>query len=432
MNRLTFVPRHPRHSDYSNATIFICGCLAASLLVIGLISAAAPAQQLTLFQTPLTSATPGAADAQASKMDAERRGLELEKLRLETDKLRVDNENSQRSLFSLRGLMNLLYGNTATLGIVLGFIGLIKYLSDRRLERSKHEEERFEDIIKGMGSTEDAVRIGGVVSLRTFLAKDYRRFYAQVFSLVVAHLRLTATEPESTPLPGNAPTDKPPSPLTQALAELFGAIYPLARNELFGKSSEEEDVDTEQDLNATGLHLDRVYLANADMRNAWLREVHFQGAILKAAKFNHANLECADFSRANLKEADLGEANLTGLICDSARLDSAILDNANLEAAKLSNTILDKARFTNARLKGITISDGTAVGTGFTGADLTDAQLLSVAFASKGPKEETRANPDDAKRLTGALFRNVEGLTDAQIAKCKAMGAVFLANQANL
>jgi len=87
-------------------------------------------------------------------------------------------------------VLNLLYGNVSvTVAIALGFVGLFRYLRERREELVKREDERFEEVVKGLGGEQDQQRVSSAVLLPTFLRKGYERFYIQVFNLAAGNLR---------------------------------------------------------------------------------------------------------------------------------------------------------------------------------------------------------------------------------------------------
>jgi hypothetical protein len=77
---------------------------------------------------PLHSSNPGqTSSGQQAINDQGRLTLEKEKLDLELEKLRIENANSQRSLTTRRGWLNLLYGNVSVIvAIVLGLIGFFR------------------------------------------------------------------------------------------------------------------------------------------------------------------------------------------------------------------------------------------------------------------------------------------------------------------
>jgi hypothetical protein len=150
----------------------------------------------------------------------------LRKTLLENDKLTQEVEKLKRE-------GKWLWNNGATVGTVLvataaGLIGLFRWLADRREERRRRAEERFQSVVGGLSNADLAAKIGAAVMLRTFLRKGYEDFYVQVFNLAVAYLRLQA-------IPSGAGSESDtPSPLTQALAIVFIESFPLARDQVLG------------------------------------------------------------------------------------------------------------------------------------------------------------------------------------------------------
>ena len=84
-----------------------------------------------------------------------------------------------------------------------GLIGLSRWLGDRRDEREKRAEERFQSAVTGLGNEKEGARIGAAILLRTFLRPGYEQFYIQTFDLAVANLCPTETPhpPENPEIP---------------------------------------------------------------------------------------------------------------------------------------------------------------------------------------------------------------------------------------
>src|SRR5205814_10118916 len=70
-----------------------------------------------------------------------------------------------------------------------GLIGLFRWFGDRRDERVKRAEERFQAVVKGLGDRNEEAKLGAAITLRTFLHSGYKQFYSQVFDLAVAQDR---------------------------------------------------------------------------------------------------------------------------------------------------------------------------------------------------------------------------------------------------
>lgn len=399
-------------------------------------------QNTTQGPTPLPPSST-LATAQASPTpDPERLKLEKDKLRLETEKLSIENENNKHDFSPRRLLGNILYGNLAfLLGFLLALGGLIKYFWELRTTRRKRDEERFENVVKSLGSQYEQERISAAVLLPTFLEPEYSRFHVQVFNLAAGHLRMGSAGgapasvskieipgtvrsltvsladdalPVSSPpalAPGADASTTLPHPLTQPLATVLCRSYWLIREA--GTISSE--AARRRQLNAFGVHMEGVELSGVDLRHALLKQATLRGA----------TLENAFLAWASLEGADLSETNLKGIELVSTTLVDANFMRADLTTANLNQANLDGANFYEAQLTEVEMARASARGTRFDKADLSGARLSGVEFGLS-ESNGRRANPEDALTLTNATFRNVSGLTEEQVALCMNKGAIFL------
>lgn len=375
------------------------------------------------------SSAKGAAIAQAptiapyaqTKVDPVANQLAHEKLALEVEKLKIDNSNNLRNFSTPQGWLNLLYGNVSLItAIFVGAWALYRYLSERTKNRLASEDERFEQVVKSLGSEHDQERVSSAVLLPTFLRAGYERFYVQVFNLAAGNLRVQSPESANgtfnqraalAPAPQKTPkiSDLQES-LRRTLISVFREAYPRARDFALRKHKGPTETLVRGQLNAAHVCLDGAYLASADFKHAWMREASLCRTNLRGARLEHTVLERSNISCANLEEAELGGANLKGVD----------FTGANLASADLSGAGIDDAVFNRANLNKITIKDCTASSTNFTDADLTEAKFFNVAFDSARP-----ANLEAAKVLSGADFIDVTGLTPDQIILCEKKGAKF-------
>ena len=195
--------------DMRKAGIASAGTLLLLVLMIGI-----PVSAVGAYEGTSGLATSGMGTAQATPTeDATVSALNKEKLEQEVQQLK--NQNEPDFLGWLRTNASILL---STLVIVIGgLIGLFRWLGDRRDEREKRAEERFQSAVTGLGNEKEGARIGAAILLRTFLRPGYEPFYIQTFDLAVANLcpTETANPPENT---------KTPLPLTilrQALIVVF-------------------------------------------------------------------------------------------------------------------------------------------------------------------------------------------------------------------
>jgi uncharacterized protein YjbI with pentapeptide repeats len=247
-----------------------------------------------------------------------------------------------------------------------------KELIDRKTEREKRAEERFQSVVEGLGSERNEAKVGAAIMLRTFLQPDYQQFYQQSFDLAVAHLRLREVNP-----------NKPIDSLSQALIRVFTESTELVREE----REKFDHPEYAKYLDAAHIRLDGAYIARTRLQKVWFREAHFAGANLHSTKLQEADLIKADLSKADLDKADLSKAKLR-----IAKLSGAILTKVNLEGVDLYGADLSGANLEQA--------------------DLTGANL-----------EKTK--PETAESLKETMMRGVRGLTREQLVACKAKGAII-------
>lgn len=395
--------------------------------------------------------------------DATVAALNKEKLVQEVQQLKNQNEAGLPGWFQMNASILI-----STLIVVIGgLIGFFRWLADRRNEREKRAEERFQSVVTGLGEEKEGAKVGAAILLRTFLHPAYKKFHVQTFDLVVANLRL----PRTLNVPEDPDTPLPLTTLSQALIVVFKEAFPRARNQNQG---------TSQFLDATAIQLDNAYLSGADLINAWmplaslrkadltgakLSEAKLRGAKLRGADLIGADLRSADLSEADLSEADLSGANLSGANLRRADLSRAILKGTILKGTILKGAILrnttifrgaslkgpfaidtnagtKKADFSDARLGGADLSKANLIQTNlsrtsFRGAILKEAQLtgadLSGASFFKADLREANlnmvtlsgANIEDALFLNETDLRKVNGLTKEQLETCKEKGAII-------
>jgi hypothetical protein len=103
------------------------------------------------------------------------------------------------------------------------------------------------------------------------------------------------------------------------------------------------------------IRLNGADLSRANLREAFLVEVAFNGANLVGADLSDANLRGADLIAADLRGADLRDADLRGAEFHWADLTDADLSNANLQDSTATKEQLDTA----SSLRGATMPDGS-------------------------------------------------------------------------
>ncbi len=303
------------------------GIALAGMLLLLVLMVWVPVSGADAYEGVSGLATPVAGTVQATPtIDATVAALNKEKLAQEVQQLK--NQNAPDLFGWLRVNAAILLSTHVI--VIGGLVGLFRWFGDRRSEREKQAEVRFQAAVTGLGDEKEGAKIGAAILLRTFLRPGYEQFYTQTFDLAVAHLRLrrTAHPPEDPTLP------LPLTTLCQALIVVFKEAFPLARS---------QNKESPESLDARSIKLDHAYLWKADLKRAWMPE---------------ASLCEASLFEADLREANLWRANLRGADLRGAKLSGARLSEADLRGAKLSGADLEDALFlreTNLRgVKGLT------------------------------------------------------------------------------
>ena len=358
--------------------------------------------------------------------------LQKNQLRQQINQLELQNERSPSEWIwnNASALLSVI--------IVVGsaIFGLYRWTNERRTEREKASEERFQSVVEGLGGERVEMKVDGVIVLRNFLLPGYEKFYRQVFDLAVAHLRLqhhtffenpqqikSLEQTSSTPListnihswkQADLKKSEHPDPLSLALTIVFKESFPLIRDwleeggelpRLFSvegilvrlRLKQRPSLYKPQLLDATAVQLDKAHLLRADLKKIWMPEANLRGADLKSAEFNEANLEGTDFSGAHLERADFTHATLTG----------AIFTGAFLDGAQFSRAHLVDTRFDQADLRGAQFDEAF-----FGSCIFTEANLTKTNFTRA--KRLSQTNLSDARSLKEATIHDVE-LTNDQI-----------------
>jgi uncharacterized protein YjbI with pentapeptide repeats len=360
----------------------------------------------------------------------------LNKEKLAQEVLQLKNQNEPNFFGWLQANAALL---STLLVVIGGFIGLWRWLADRRDERHKRAEERFQAVVAGLGDEKEGAKVGAAILLRTFLRPGYEQFYMQTFDLAVAHLRLPriarqSDDPDGLPHRAEDPDDPLSlTTLSQALIMIF--------KESFHRARDYEKIGTEF-LDATGIQLDDAYLNKADLKQIWMPKASLRHAQLSNANLSETNLSLADLSEARLEWANLSKANLTAACFRRAQLDMADLSeadltHANLNGADLIGAVLYNTVFFGARLMYVNFSSTDLRRASFTGANLSSADLRAADLsgthfsnanlnkANLSGANLTETNLEKTLSLKNTDLRGAKGLTKEQLAACKAKGAII-------
>lgn len=123
---------------------------------------------------------------------------------------------------------------------------------------------------------------------------------------------------------------------------------------------------------------------------------------LRRAELSKIDLGGAALDRGNFAHAYLRQANLTGASCEGTDFSKATLVLAVLSDASMMGAQLEGANLAGANLAGVNLQQANLENANSTAVDFTDAQVA------------------------GAIFTDVQGLTETQIVCLKQNGALNL------
>ncbi len=336
-----------------------CDLWKAGIVLAGMILLLVwvPLSAASVYEGTSGLATKASVTMQATPTeDATVAALNKDKLAQEVQQLKVQNEPDFFGWLRLNVSLLL----STLIVVVGGLIGFFRWLADRRSERDKQAEARFQSAVTGLGDEKEGAKINAAILLRTFLRPGYEQFYTQTFDLAVANLRLPRTSSQ-------AEDPEAPLPLTtlsQALIVVFKKACPLARS---------QNQDGPQSLDATGVQLDSAYLLGSNLKQVWMPQASLRNVDLSRAKLSGANLRRADLSGVDLSNTDLSGAKLKG-----AKLSGADLTRADLSGVDLSNTDLSGAKLQGAKLSGADLTGVDLAGVDLTGVDLSKTLLFGA------------------------------------------------------
>src|SRR6266567_2358857 len=430
--------------------VWKAGIAVAGILLLLLLMVWVPVSEAGAYEKAFGFARLGTGTVQATPTeDGTVTALNKEKLAQEVQQLKNQNEPD---------LLGWLRTNATVLVVVIGgLIGLFRWFGDRRSERERRDEDRFQAVVAALGSDNEDAKVGAAIMLRTFLQPGYERFYRQAFYLAVAHLRLRKPDLETIEEDPKAPVL---ASLNQALIVIFEEAFSRAREwvKQGSPSSRLQRVTAwlkrilrrekrfdPRSLDARYIQLDRAFLWKADLEQVWMPLASLQNTDLTEAKLRGASLWRGDLSKsnlnmANLPRADLGQADLhNAKLCRAklcgAKLMEVLLSGANLTQAYLSEAEVSQVKLTEISSAELNLNESVLRETDRNAPSWGDlrkwANHISVNPSQTDLNEAeffqaNRINVDLSEAdLTGADFRGVEGLTKEQLEACRARGAII-------
>jgi uncharacterized protein YjbI with pentapeptide repeats len=192
----------------------------------------------------------------------------------------------------------------------------------------RHITELYTKAVEQLGSSEAAVRLGGLYALER-LGQNTPNQRETILNVICAYLRMPYIPPGDRPEP-NAPSTE--------------------HNQFNQRTQQRQVRATAHRI----LHRHRVHGPD------WW---DFPAPDLSHANLFHANLTNADLAHANLSHTDLAHTNLSGTDLTNADLYETNLTGANLSKATLTNADLSHANLTGTDLTGTNLNDAILDGT---------------------------------------------------------------------
>ncbi|SFM21531.1 Pentapeptide repeat-containing protein [Marinobacter zhejiangensis] len=236
-------------------------------------------------------------------------------------------------------------------------------------EQVRRFDERFHEIIEGLGSEGATIRAGAAVSILSYLNPEHARFHEQVFLVLLANLKLPHDNITRSLLVRG---------FEQAIRQKAIAV------EALNAEIEEKDEKIILDLShcdLPGAHLAALNLSWADIRESNLRSAHFRRACLQ-----RLNAQGADLTGAQLPQADLRKANFDDAVLVDARFSGSDLRwvhfrSADLRRVKFQGAPLQSALFQRADLRGARFERADINNANFKGAVLDKPTMKSLVKA---------------------------------------------------
>lgn len=313
---------------------------------------------LLLFIRSIRPATACAADL--------REGITLEDLQKE--KLQEEIYRLQVERRKIGTLSEKLPALATASGAFVALVGLFftikkhyeernKDRAQRNIESARRLDEKFTRIVKDMGSESAAIRASAAISVLTFLNPEYKRFYEQVYLILLANVKV-----------------KHDRNINKLMIRSFEKSI-RAYLEVMRANEKPPFLDFSR------TELNRVDLSGLD-----LSQSDFAFARFRCANLSNCNLWRMKGIEANLVKARLSRSNLNETRLQKALLNGALLHEVNLVAADLKKADLTGAQFNQAKLQSAHLEGAVLKGAQFEQANLNDAYFIGAIFDKSSMK----------------------------------------------
>lgn len=199
-------------------------------------------------------------------------------------------------------------------------------------------------------------------------------------------------------------------------------------------------------VNLKGVDLSKANLSGADLSNSNLEGANLSGVVAKDANFRKANLskaivEGADLSKARLQSAKISssrwiDVNFSG--ADMSGLDASELEffNCNFSGTIASESSWREVKFTSCKLIESDFSISNFENCEFSESDLNRSDFYGVKVNNVKFEQSNLERADfsaskmtnltiENSKLEGTNFKGVKGLSESELKKFKAQGALI-------
>lgn len=341
---------------------------------------------ITLFCTCILGLNAFSQDTtQTTKVAADSLNLyQVEKLKQEIEKLKSENtiKPIYRILPTYAGIL------TALIAILGALISYRKYLIEKRMETKVRLEDNFNTIIENIGSESPSIQASAIVSLLTFLNEEYKEFHLQVYTILLANLKI-----------GHAKN------VNALMVKAFERALPIYLKDIKSQRSDttnDSGNQLELDLSRTNLYridLHGENLENVDLAYSNLQNANLSGCNLKRAKGIGADLSGARLSRANLNEGRFNKANFENAHFHETNLVSATLKNSNLKGAEFQRASLQEAHLEGSEIDRAKFEEANLNNTFFKNVNCNEAVIKSILRSKGGSWKKANFDPEIKEKL---------------------------------
>lgn len=284
---------------------------------------------------------------------------------------------------------------TAIIALIGVFITFWKQLNEssrqREADKSQIErealrrfDEKFNQIVEGLGSPVAAIQAGAAVSILSYLRPEYNDFHEQVFLILIASLKTAHDEVTN-------------SFLVQAFERSVSITSMEVEKKNAGIDEKEEKISLDlSHCNLAGVRLPCVNLSWANVQESHLEKVILRGACLQRLSAQGAKCHGAQFS-----QADLRKSVFDGAVMPSSRFCASDLrwvhfKKCDLRDAKFQRATLQSALFNGADLRGARFEQADINNATFTGAKIDKIAMISIVKAYNWRQADFDKNIKDA------------------------------------